>query len=170
MTFATLAGGCFWCMVPPFENLRGIKNIVSGYANSNIKSPTYKDVSAGDTGAFEAIQIEFNEDIISFKEILDIFWRQIDPTDSNGQFADRGNEYQTAVFYHDENQKKIAIVSKKEIQKEFELPIATKILKMKSFYPAEEYHQEYHKKNPFHYNMYKLASGRAGFLREKWKE
>ncbi len=170
MAFATLAGGCFWCMVPPFENLKGIKHIVSGYANSSIKNPAYKDVSAGDTGTYEAVQIEFNEEIISFNEILDVFWRQIDPTDGNGQFADRGLEYLTAVFYHDENQKKIAMDSKNEMQKYFELPIATKIIKFESFYPAEEHHQDYHKKNPFHYNMYKVASGRAGFLKKKWKK
>lgn len=155
-------------MVPPFEDLPGVLKIVSGYANGTKENPTYAEVNSGRYGFFEAVQIEFDEKKVTYRELLDIFWRQIDPTDGEGQFADRGKEYMTAIFYHDTNQKVLADISKKEIQKEFDKPIATQIIPFKNFYPAEDYHQDYHRKNPFRYKMYKMGSGRAAFIKKKW--
>lgn len=168
---ATLAGGCFWCMVPPFENLEGILDIQSGYIGGNTKNPIYQEISTGKTGHYEAIQITYDPEKITYVELLNIFWRQIDPTDDQGQFADQGSQYQTAIFYHDEEQKVLAEESKEQLQRDgvFEALIVTKILPATVFYPAEEYHQQYHLKNPGHYQMYKIGSGRAGFLKKTWK-
>lgn len=170
-TFATFAGGCFWCMVPPFENLEGVLDIKSGYIGGNSKNPTYREVSTGKTGHYESIQITFDPEMVTYTELLNIFWRQIDPTDSQGQFADEGSQYQTAIFYHDEEQRILAEESKEQLQREgiFEDLIVTKILKATEFYPAEEYHQQYHIKNSEHYQMYKIGSGRAGFLKKTWE-
>ncbi|NMA02600.1 MAG: peptide-methionine (R)-S-oxide reductase MsrB [Clostridia bacterium] len=167
---ATFAGGCFWCMVPPFENLDGVLDIKSGYIGGNTQNPTYREVSTGKTGHYEAIQITYDPEKVTYVELLNIFWRQIDPTDASGQFADEGSQYQTAIFYHDEEQRVLAEESKEQLQQEgiFEDLIVTKILPATEFYPAEEYHQQYHLKNPEHYQMYKIGSGRAGFLKKIW--
>lgn len=167
---ATFAGGCFWCMVPPFENLEGVLDIKSGYIGGNTQNPTYREVSTGKTGHYEAIQITYDPEKVTYVELLNIFWRQIDPTDAYGQFADEGSQYQTAIFYHDEEQKILAEESKEQLQREgvFEDLIVTKIIPATDFYPAEEYHQQYHIKNPEHYQMYKIGSGRAGFLKKIW--
>ena len=167
---ATFAGGCFWCMVPPFENLDGVLDIKSGYIGGNTQNPTYREVSTGKTGHYEAIQITYDPEKVTYVELLNIFWRQIDPTDAYGQFADEGSQYQTAIFYHDEEQKILAEESKEQLQREgvFEDLIVTKIIPATDFYPAEEYHQQYHIKNPEHYQMYKIGSGRAGFLKKIW--
>ena len=167
---ATFAGGCFWCMVPPFENLDGVLDIKSGYIGGNNQNPTYREVSTGKTGHYEAIQITYDPEKVTYVELLNIFWRQIDPTDASGQFADEGSQYQTAIFYHDEEQRVLAEESKEQLQQEgiFEDLIVTKILPATEFYPAEEYHQQYHLKNPEHYQMYKIGSGRAGFLKKIW--
>lgn len=167
---ATFAGGCFWCMEQPFEQLDGVKEVVSGYTGGKVEDPTYDDVVAGFTGHYEAIQIIFDPEKISYSELLDVFWRNIDPIDRRGQFADRGSQYKTAIFYHNNSQKDEAEKSKKLLadSKKFDQPIATNILPASSFYKAEEYHQDYYKKNPTHYNRYKVGSGRAGFIEKIW--
>jgi len=163
---ATFAGGCFWCMQPPFENIDGVKRSVVGYTGGDLANPSYKDVSKGNTGHFEAIQIEYNPTEVSYEDLLDIFWRNIDPTDPGGQFADRGSQYRTAIFYHNEQQKIQAEESKQKLEdsNRYDAPIVTKILPAKEFYPAEEYHQHYHKKNSFYYKLYKASSGRDDFI------
>lgn len=168
MKKATFAGGCFWCLVPPFENIEGVKKIIAGYAGEDQGEPDYLDVAMGRTRYREAVQIEYNEKKVSYLELLEIFWRQIDPTDEGGQFADRGNSYKTAIFYHDEDQKKTAEKSKKTIQDEFREKIATEILEFVAFYKAEEEHQDYHKKNPVRYNLYKAGSGRQSYIEKVW--
>ena len=168
---ATFAGGCFWCMVKPFDQWPGVIKVVSGYTGGHVENPTYKQVCSETTGHYEAVQITFDPEIISYKEILSVFWQQIDPTDAGGQFADRGSSYQTAIFYHNEEQRAQAEESKEELQKSgvFKDPIVTPILPAQTFYPAEEYHQDYYKKNPLHYKMYSMGSGRVGFIERHWK-
>lgn len=167
---ATFAGGCFWCMLPPFQSLKGVKQVVAGYIGGEMPKPSYKDVCSGKTGHFEAVQIEFNPDVITFEKLLEVFWRQINPVDPEGQFFDRGPQYKTAIFYHDEEQKLIAEKSKQRLNDEgkFSVPIQTQILKATEFYPAEEYHQDYHIKNPTHYAAYKKGSGREAYIEETW--
>lgn len=167
---ATFAGGCFWCMVPPFTSLDGVIKVTSGYTGGQIENPTYKEVCSGDTGHYEAVEIVFDPSKISYGKLLDLFWRQIDPTDPGGQFADRGGQYETAIFYHDEEQKKLAEDAKKKLEtaRLFQRPITTKILEAKKFYPAEEYHQDYSKKNPVHYKNYRKGSGREDYLARTW--
>lgn len=167
---ATFAGGCFWCMVKPFEELDGVISITSGYTGGSKDNPTYEEVCSGRTGHYEAVQITFDPAVISYDQILDTFWRQIDPTDEGGQFHDRGESYKTAVFYHNEEQKRLAEASKKALDESgrFGKPVATAILPAPRFYPAEEYHQDYHKKNPVHYGLYRRGSGRDAFIEEHW--
>ncbi|MFC7394658.1 peptide-methionine (R)-S-oxide reductase MsrB [Scopulibacillus cellulosilyticus] len=167
---ATFAGGCFWCMVKPFDELPGIINVVSGYTGGHVENPTYEQVTAGTTGHVEAVQITFDPEIFPYEKLLNIYWRQIDPTDSGGQFHDRGSSYQTAIFYHNEKQKQLAEASKQKIENSgrFHEPIAVKILPAVTFYPAEDYHQDYYKKNPFHYKHYYQGSGRKGFIEKNW--
>ncbi|RSL31649.1 peptide-methionine (S)-S-oxide reductase [Salibacterium salarium] len=167
---ATFAGGCFWCMVGPFEQLDGVYSIVSGYTGGHTENPTYEEVCSDTTGHVEAIQIEFDPNKVTYEKLLDVFWMQIDPTDSGGQFNDRGESYQTAIFYHDEKQKQAAEHSKENVEQHgpFTQPIVTPILPAKVFYPAEEHHQDYHKKNKFHYQLYKKGSGREGFINQYW--
>lgn len=168
---ATLAGGCFWCMVGPFENLTGVLKVVSGYTGGSRENPSYHDVCSGHTGHAEAIQITYDPDLISYRRLLETFWQQIDPTDSGGQFYDRGDSYRTAIFYHNEEQRREAEKSKKELEESgiFDRPIATRIVPAGPFYEAEEGHQDYHKKNAMHYSMYREASGRDRFIRTHWK-
>lgn len=167
---ATFAGGCFWCMEPAFEGLDGVVDVMAGYTGGNEKNPTYKEVSSGKTGHVEAVQVLYDPKRISYKSLLDIFWRQIDPTDPGGQFADRGPSYKTVIFYHDEEQKRLAEESKKslEVSGIFDKPIVTEIRPAGPFYPAEQYHQDYYKKNPIRYKFYRYASGRDGFLKKYW--
>ncbi|MEC1722063.1 peptide-methionine (S)-S-oxide reductase MsrA [Schinkia azotoformans] len=169
---ATFAGGCFWCMVSPFDEQPGIEKIVSGYTGGHTENPTYEEVCSDTTGHYEAVQITYDPAVFPYKKLLELYWQQIDPTDTGGQFHDRGQSYQTAIFYHDEEQRELAEASKAELAASgrFQKPIATEILPAGPFYPAEEKHQDYYKKNPFHYNMYKEGSGRARFIREHWKE
>ena len=168
---AILAGGCFWCMEPPFEALRGVKDVVSGYTGGTIKNPGYQQVIAGGTGHYEAVRIVYNDEIVSFEEILDTFWRNIDPTDKYGQFYDKGQQYQTAIFYSNASEKALAERSKNELDAsgKFREPVATKILPVSEFYDAEEYHQDYYKKNPAAYYAYAEGSGRKGFLDRTWE-
>lgn len=169
---ATFAGGCFWCMVEPFEHLPGIIRVVSGYTGGHKENPTYEEVCSDTTGHYEAVQITYDPSIFPYKQLLDIFWRQIDPTDPGGQFHDRGNSYRTAIFYHTEEQKKLAEQSKRELAESgrFSKPIVTAILPAKTFYPAEEYHQNYHRKNRLRYLMYRKGSGRDEFIRRHWQD
>lgn len=169
---ATFAGGCFWCMVKPFDEQPGILKVVSGYTGGKVENPTYQQVCSGTTGHYEAIQITYDQTVFPYERLLELFWQQIDPTDPGGQFYDRGQSYQTAIFYHDETQKKSAEESKQQLQVSgrFTKPIVTPILPAESFYPAEEYHQDYYKKNPAHYQSYHIGSGRAGFIQKHWGE
>lgn len=168
---ATFAGGCFWCMVEPFDERPGVISIRSGYTGGHVENPTYRQVCSDTTGHVEAVQIEFDPNIMPYKELVETFWQQIDPTDAGGQFNDRGESYQTAIFYHDEEQKEIAEHSKELLQQsgKFKKDIVTPILPAKPFYPAEEEHQDYYKKRSFHYKMYKKGSGREAFIKENWQ-
>ena len=167
---ATFAGGCFWCVESDFEKVDGVIEAVSGYAGGDVPNPTYKQVSAGGTGHTEAVQVTYDPDKITYKELLDILWRHMDPTDAGGQFVDRGSQYRPAIFYHNEEQKRIAEESKARLEKSgrFSKPIATEIVPLTQFYPAEEYHQDYYSKNPLRYKMYRYGSGRDQFLKSKW--
>lgn len=169
---ASFAGGCFWCMESRFQELYGVKEVVSGYTGGQKENPTYEEVSSGETGHYEAILVYFDPSVISYEELLDVFWKSIDPTDAEGQFADKGSQYKTAIFYHNEKQKELAESSKKEIEESgrFDKPIGTGIIEAKEFYPAEDYHQDYYKKSAFRYNLYKKASGREAKLEELWGE
>ena len=168
---ATLAGGCFWCVESDLEKVAGVKEVVSGYAGGDKVSPSYKEVSGGRTGHVEAVQVFFDPKKISYSQVLDVFWRKINPTDKKGQFVDRGFQYSTAIFYHNKEQKKQAEQSKKELQKKgpFKEPIVTPILAFKNFYKAEEYHQDYYKKSKIKYSFYRYQSGRDQFLKKFWK-
>lgn len=169
---ATFAGGCFWCMVKPFDKYHGVLKVMSGYTGGHTKNPTYEQVCTDTTGHIEAIQITYDESLISYNELLDIFWKQIDPTDEYGQFNDRGHKYKTVIFYHDDIQKELAIKSKENLEKSkrFDKKIATQIVPASIFYEAEDYHQNYYKKNPLHYNMYYRGSGRYDFIKNNWSE
>ncbi|MEH7522893.1 peptide-methionine (S)-S-oxide reductase MsrA [Bacillus sp. JJ1503] len=171
LELATFAGGCFWCMVSPFDEQPGIREVISGYTGGHKENPTYEEVCSDTTGHYEAVQITFDPAIFPYKKLLDLFWQQIDPTDEGGQFNDRGLSYRTAIFYHNEEQRDMAEASRKELAESgrFQKPIATGILPASRFYNAEDKHQDYYKKNPLHYNLYKEGSGRARFIRENWK-
>lgn len=167
---ATFAGGCFWCMEPPFDKLTGVSDVVSGYTGGTVANPTYEQVCSGKTGHYEAIQVIYDPAVISYEQLLDVFWRQIDPTDPEGQFADQGSQYRTAIFYHNENQKIIAKASKQKLDASgrYDKPIVTPILPATPFYQAEEYHQDYHQKSPARYCSYREHSGREEFLARIW--
>ena len=167
---ATFAGGCFWCMQPPFRMLDGVTDVVSGYAGGLKENPTYEEVSSGTTGHLEAVQVTYDPKKVSYETLLDVFWKQIDPTDPTGQFADKGSQYKTAIFYHDDEQKRLAEASKKNLDASgiFTTPVATVIRPYTNFYRAEEYHQDYDKKNPTRYTQYKVFSGREPFIRKIW--
>ncbi|MGM0214249.1 peptide-methionine (S)-S-oxide reductase MsrA [Enterococcus sp. AZ109] len=168
---AIFAGGCFWCMVKPFDQMPGIKSIVSGYTGGHVPNPTYEQVGTGLTGHTEAVEITFDPEVISYEELVEIYWQQTDPTDAFGQFADRGDSYRPVIFYNSPEQKAAAEHSKEQLQisGRFDKPIVTSIEAAKPFYPAEDYHQDYYKKNKLHYKMYSEGSGRAGFIRKNWK-
>ncbi|WP_088006290.1 peptide-methionine (S)-S-oxide reductase MsrA [Indiicoccus explosivorum] len=167
---ATFAGGCFWCMVKPFDSLPGIESVVSGYTGGDMPNPTYEQVCSNRTGHVEAVQITYQPDLFPYEKLLDVFWTQIDPTDAGGQFFDRGSSYQPVIFVHDEKQREAAEKSKRELDASgrFSKPIAVEIRDAKPFYPAEDYHQDYYKKNPAHYNRYNQGSGRASFIEKNW--
>ncbi|WP_312098163.1 peptide-methionine (S)-S-oxide reductase MsrA [Niallia sp.] len=169
---ATFAGGCFWCMVKPFDQEPGIIKVVSGYTGGHKENPTYKEVCSETTGHYEAVQITFDSSVYSYEKLLSVYWQQIDPTDAGGQFYDRGQSYQTAIFYHNEEQKQLAEKSKQQLEASgrFNKPIATKILPASKFYPAEDYHQDYYKKNSDHYTRYHIGSGRAAFIQANWRD
>jgi peptide methionine sulfoxide reductase msrA/msrB len=172
IAIATFAGGCFWCMEPPFEKLDGVSEVLSGYAGGTEINPTYEQVSSGNTGHAETVQIKYDPKKVTFQKLLETFWQNIDPTQVNGQFADRGRQYRTAIFYHNEEQKKLAEESKAALIKsgKFDQPIVTEIVPATPFYPAEEYHQDYYKKDPLRYRSYKSGSGRQGYIEKTWGE
>ncbi|MBP2078276.1 peptide-methionine (S)-S-oxide reductase MsrA [Oceanobacillus polygoni] len=172
LELATFAGGCFWCMVEPFDQRPGVESVISGYTGGHVENPTYEQVCTNTTGHVEAVQITFDPDYMSYEELLNTFWQQIDPTDAGGQFNDRGESYQTAIFYHNEVQKQIAEKSKQALETsgKFSKPIATQILSAKPFYRAEESHQDYYQKQSFHYRLYKKGSGREDFIKDNWQE
>ncbi|MBT2582115.1 peptide-methionine (S)-S-oxide reductase MsrA [Planococcus sp. ISL-109] len=167
---ATFAGGCFWCMVKPFDSLDGIEAVVSGYTGGDLPNPTYEQVCTNRTGHREAVEITFQPDIYPYEKLLDVYWSQIDPTDAGGQFFDRGDSYKTAIYVHTEEQRLAAEQSKQDLQQsgKFHQPIATEILEAKPFYPAETYHQDYYQKNPTHYTRYATGSGRKSFIQRHW--
>jgi peptide methionine sulfoxide reductase msrA/msrB len=169
---ATFAGGCFWCMEPPFEKLAGVLDVIAGYAGGSEPDPTYEAVSSGRTGHAEAIQVRYDPARVSYRALLDVFWRQIDPTDPGGQFADRGRQYRSAIFVHGTAQRELAESSKKALAASgrFAEPIATEIVPLEAFYRAEDHHQDYYEKRPIRYQFYRRGSGRDRFLDEAWKE
>ena len=167
---ATFAGGCFWCMTPPFEKIDGVKEVISGYTGGHTVNPTYEDVTSETTGHLESVEITYDPAKVSYKKLLDVFWRQINPTDSGGQFVDRGPSYKSAIFYHNEEQKRLAEESKKMLERSghFDKPIVTEIRPAGPFYRAEEYHQDYWKKNSVRYKFYRYSSGRDQYLTKVW--
>jgi peptide methionine sulfoxide reductase msrA/msrB len=167
---ATFAGGCFWCMTPPFEKLEGVKEVISGYTGGHTKNPTYEDVTSETTGHLESVEVIYDPAKVSYEKLLDLFWRQINPTDAGGQFVDRGPSYQSAIFYRNEEQRKLAEESKRKLAESgrFNKPIVTEIRPAGSFYLAEEYHQDYWKKNPIRYKFYRFNSGRDQYLEKVW--
>ena len=168
---ATFAGGCFWCMVKPFDTLPGIEKVVSGYSGGHAENPTYEEVKSGATGHMEAVQITFDPAVFPYEKLLGLYWTQIDPTDDGGQFIDRGSNYRTAIFYHNDNQKRLAEQSKAALENSgrFKKPIVTRILPAVPFYPAEEEHQMFYKKQPERYQEERRESGRERFIKESWK-
>jgi peptide methionine sulfoxide reductase msrA/msrB len=169
---ATFAGGCFWCVEAPFEGIDGVVAVISGYSGGKEKNPTYNEVAGGKTSHRESIQITFDPEVISYSELVDIFWQTFDPTDVGGSFYDRGTQYESAIFYHDSEQKKVAESSIKNLDqsKRFKKPIATPVIKYSNFYAAEDYHQDYYKKNPTEYYSYRTGSGRDAFIKTHWPE
>ena len=172
MEKATFAGGCFWCMVKPFDEMPGIESVISGYTGGHVDHPTYREVCSETTGHTEAVQITYDSDVISYNELLDIYWQQTDPTDAMGQFADRGDSYRPEIFYHNDEQKVLAEQSKAQLEANgrFDQPIVTQITPASDFWPAEDYHQYYYKKNPEHYARYSVGSGRKPFIERQWQD
>ena len=167
---ATFAGGCFWCSEADFEKAAGVIAAISGYTGGQTENPTYEEVSAGRTGHLEAVEVIYDPALVSYQQLLDVFWRHVDPTDPGGQFADRGPQYRTAIFYHDEEQRRLAEASKKELDASgrFNKPIVTEIRPLGKFHPAEGYHQDYYKNNSLRYSMYRQGSGRDQFIQQTW--
>lgn len=166
---AIFAGGCFWCMVEPFDSRPGIKKVISGYTGGTVSNPTYEEVCRGDTGHTEAVQITFDPDIISYRDLVEIYWQQTDPTDAMGQFQDRGSSYRPVIFVNSPEQREIAVASKKELSESgrFKDPIVTEIEDAKTFYPAEDYHQNFYKKDPLRHEI-EEAGGRSAFKEKHW--
>jgi peptide methionine sulfoxide reductase msrA/msrB len=170
---ATFAGGCFWCMEPPFEKLDGVLDVVSGYSGGQLERPTYKQVSAGGTGHAEVVQITYDPSRVSYGALLAVFWREVDPTDPDGQFVDRGSSYRTAIFVHDDEQRHLAEQSKKQLEdsgRYADFPVVTEIVDFERFWPAEDYHQDYYVKNPIRYKYYRYRSGRDQYLDKTWAD
>jgi peptide-methionine (S)-S-oxide reductase len=167
---ATFAGGCFWCMEPPYDELEGVLATTSGYIGGSTADPTYQEVSAGGTGHAEAVQVTYDPAKVSYQELLEVFWVNVDPLDAGGQFCDRGDQYRTGIFVHDDEQRRLAEASKQALvdSGRFEQPIVTEIVAAGSFYPAEDYHQDYYEKNPLRYNFYRWNCGRDARLEQLW--
>lgn len=165
---ATFAGGCFWCMEGPFDKLDGVVSTTSGYTGGTKKNPSYEEVSSGATGHAESVQVVYDPAKVSYEKLLEVYWHNIDPLAKNRQFCDVGTQYRSAIFYQNENQKRLAEASKAEIQKRFKQPVQTEIVAASAFYPAEDYHQDFYKKNPFRYKVYRTGCGRDARLEELW--
>ena len=165
---ATFAGGCFWCMVPPFEKLQGVVSVTSGYAGGQKKNPTYEEVSSGVTGHAESVQVLYDPAKITYSKLLEVYWHNVDPFVKDQQFCDHGNQYRTVIFYHDEAQKNLALKTKADIEKMNKGEVFTQIVPYTIFYPAEEYHQDYYKKNPMEYKAYRMGCRRDARLEELW--
>lgn len=169
---ATFAGGCFWCMEPPYDRLDGVVSTTSGYAGGDVEDPSYEAVASGRTGHRESMQVVYDPDRVSYEELLEVFWRNVDPTDAGGQFCDRGHQYTTAIYYHDAEQRELAEASKRRLQESgrFEEPIVTPVESLEAFWPAEEYHQDFYREHPVRYKVYRFNCGRDRALNELWGE
>jgi peptide-methionine (S)-S-oxide reductase len=169
---ATFAGGCFWCMEPPFDKIDGVYSTTSGYAGGKVKNPSYKQVSAGVTGHAEAIQVVYDPERVTYEELLEVFWHNVDPLDGGGQFCDRGSQYRTAIFFEGDEQRRAAEASKQALTDSGRLPgpIVTEITPLEAFYPAEDYHQDFYKRNPVRYTSYRAGCGRDRRLKQLWGE
>ena len=167
---ATFAGGCFWCMEHPFDEIQGVVSVTSGYTGGHKKNPTYEEVSAGGTGHAEAVQVVYDPAKVTYQKLLNVFWHNIDPTTKDRQFCDSGNQYRSAIFYHNEEQQRLSLQSKTQLEKNktFKEPVVTEIVQATEFYPAEDYHQHYYKKNPIRYKYYRNRCGRDQRLKELW--
>jgi peptide-methionine (S)-S-oxide reductase len=167
---ATFAGGCFWCMEPAFDKIPGVVSVTAGYTGGHKKDPTYEEVSAGGTGHAESVEVIYDPSKVTYEELLTVFWHTIDPTTKDRQFCDSGHQYRSAIFYHNEEQHRLALLSKERLEKTktFKEPIVTEIVKSSEFYPAEEYHQHYYQKNPIRYKFYRYRCGRDQRLKELW--
>lgn len=167
---AVFSGGCFWCIQPPFDKAKGVISTYVGYTGGTAPNPTYEQVSGGDTGHRESLEVFYDPAQISYKQLLDIYWRNINPTQTDGQFFDIGSQYTTAIYYANDQEKQEAIASAEALQKsgKFSAPIATKILPLDKFWPAEQHHQKYSTKNPAHYEAYHVGSGRNDYFQQTW--
>jgi peptide-methionine (S)-S-oxide reductase len=167
---AIFAGGCFWCMEPPFDAIPGVISTTSGYTGGHTKNPTYEEVSSGRTGHAESVQVVYDPKKVSYQKLLDVYWHNIDPTTANAQFCDHGTQYRSAIFYRNDEQRKLAEASKRALEhsKRFKEPIVTEITAASTFYPAEDYHQDYYKKNPLRYKFYRASCGRDDRLEQLW--
>jgi len=165
---ATFAGGCFWCMEPPFERMKGVISVTSGYTGGTKLNPTYEEVSDGYTGHRESVQVVYDPRQVSYGQLLDVYWHNVDPTDNSGQFCDHGSQYRSAIFYHDAEQKRLAEASRNNVATQLKQRIVTDIIPAAKFYPAEEYHQDYYKKNPVRYKFYRFNCGRDQRLTQLW--
>jgi peptide-methionine (S)-S-oxide reductase len=165
---AIFAGGCFWCMEPPYDKTGGVISTTSGYIGGSVANPTYKQVSGGGTGHLEAVRVVYDPNRVSYQKLLDVFWRNVDPFDGGGQFCDRGSQYRSAIFYTNSEQKAAALASKAEVQKRFGRNVATSVRRAGKFYPAEDYHQNYYRKNAYKYKYYRSRCGRDSRLSSVW--
>ena len=165
---ATFGGGCFWCMEPPFDKLKGVVSTTSGYIGGRVANPTYDQVSAGGTGHAEVVQVKYDPSKVTYAKLLEVFWRNIDPLTPNRQFCDKGSQYRSAIFFHDAAQRSAAEASKRALDGRFRQPIVTEIVAATTFYPAETYHQDYYTKNPIRYKFYRSRCGRDDRLKEVW--
>ncbi|MFA0811871.1 peptide-methionine (S)-S-oxide reductase MsrA [Microbulbifer epialgicus] len=165
---AIFAGGCFWCMEPPYDKVNGVLETTSGYSGGHVKNPTYDQVSAGDTGHAEVVQVKYDANKVSYSDLLNIFWHNVDPFDAGGQFCDRGDQYRAEIFYGNEEEKQLAEESKKEVEADLGKKVVTQIKPAATFYPAEAYHQDYYQRNPLRYKYYRFRCGRDQRLEEVW--
>jgi peptide-methionine (S)-S-oxide reductase len=168
LAVATFAGGCFWCMEPPFDKMEGVVSTTSGYTGGRTNNPTYPQVKTGRTGHIESLQVKYDPRRVTYDQLISLYWHNVDPTQANGQFCDNGNQYRTVVFYHDDEQQRVAEKSKEAVAQELGKRITTEIVKASTFYPAEDYHQDYYKKNPTKYKFYRWKCGRDARLASVW--
>ena len=165
---ATFAGGCFWCMEPPFDKMDGVLSTTSGYTGGRERNPTYESVSRGSSGHYEAVQVLYDPSKVSYEQLLATYWRNVDPLDAGGQFCDRGAQYRAAIFYHDDEQARLAEESRERVAEQLSQNVVTEILPAQAWYAAEEYHQDYYKKNPIRYKFYRTGCGRDARLDAVW--